>query len=37
MVCLAHNCKKGFRCLAKISVEDVLKVADEVLKEEGGS
>ena len=33
MVCHAHNCKKGFKCLAKITVEDVLKAADEILKE----
>lgn len=33
LICLAHNCKKGFKCLAKISAEDVLKVADEILKE----
>jgi len=31
-VCLAHNCQKGFLCLKAISVEDVLKVAEEILK-----
>jgi len=30
-VCLAHNCQKGFLCLKAISVEDVLKVAEEIL------
>ncbi|MEW6171029.1 MAG: lipopolysaccharide heptosyltransferase II, partial [Candidatus Omnitrophota bacterium] len=30
--CLAHNCVKRFRCLDAINVDDVVKVADEVLK-----
>jgi heptosyltransferase-2 len=30
--CLAHNCQKEFACLKAITVEDVLKVADEILK-----
>lgn len=30
--CLAHNCVKRFRCLDAISVDDVVKVAEEVLK-----
>jgi len=32
ITCLAHNCKKDFACLKAISVDDVLKVADEILK-----
>jgi lipopolysaccharide heptosyltransferase II len=32
LVCLAHNCKKGFWCLQKITVDDVLKAADDILK-----
>jgi heptosyltransferase-2 len=31
--CLAHNCKKEFSCLKAISLEDVLAVADSLLKE----
>jgi heptosyltransferase-2 len=31
--CLAHNCKKQFACLKAITVDDVLKVADEVLSQ----
>jgi heptosyltransferase-2 len=30
--CLAHNCNKEFACLKAITVDDVLKVADEILK-----
>lgn len=30
-VCLAHNCKIGFRCLAAITVEEVLTAADKIL------
>lgn len=30
--CLAHNCVKRFRCLDAISIEDVVKVVEEVLK-----
>jgi ADP-heptose:LPS heptosyltransferase len=29
--CLAHNCDKEFACLKAISVDDVLKAADEIL------
>ena len=29
--CLAHNCQKEFACLKAISVEDVLKVAEDIL------
>ncbi len=29
--CLAHNCVKGFACLKAISVEDVVKAAEEIL------
>ncbi|MFH1441206.1 MAG: lipopolysaccharide heptosyltransferase II [Candidatus Omnitrophota bacterium] len=29
--CLAHNCSKEFACLKAISVEDVLKIAEEIL------
>ncbi|MBN1914055.1 MAG: lipopolysaccharide heptosyltransferase II [Candidatus Omnitrophica bacterium] len=32
VVCLAHNCDKGFACLKAISVEDVLAAADEILQ-----
>jgi len=31
--CLAHNCVKEFACLKAITVEDVVKVADSILKE----
>lgn len=31
-VCLAHNCKIGFDCLKSITVEDVLKAVDEIVK-----
>lgn len=31
--CLAHNCIKGFACLKAISADEVLKIADEILKE----
>lgn len=31
-VCLAHNCKIGFDCLKAITVEDVLKAVDDILK-----
>ena len=31
-ICLAHNCKLGFKCLNMISVEDVLSAADKILK-----
>ena len=30
--CLAHNCAKGFLCLQAITVEEVLKLAEELLK-----
>jgi len=30
--CLAHNCIKGFACLKAITVEEVLEVADPILK-----
>lgn len=30
-ICLAHNCKRGFKCLDMISVEDVLSAADRIL------
>ena len=30
--CLAHNCMKDFACLKAITVDDVLSVADEILK-----
>jgi len=30
--CLAHNCKKEFTCLKAISVNDVLKAVEEILK-----
>jgi len=30
--CLAHNCVKEFACLKAISVDDVVSVADEILK-----
>ena len=29
--CLAHNCTRGFRCLAAITVDDVLNAADSIL------
>ncbi len=29
--CLAHNCDKGFKCLAAITVEDVIKAAGKIL------
>jgi heptosyltransferase II len=31
-ICLAHNCQKGFACLKAITVEDVLRAADSILK-----
>jgi heptosyltransferase-2 len=31
-LCLAHNCRKGFACLKAISVEEVVKAADSILK-----
>jgi len=30
-ICLAHNCKLGFKCLDMISVEDVLSAAERIL------
>ncbi|MFA5350394.1 MAG: glycosyltransferase family 9 protein, partial [Candidatus Omnitrophota bacterium] len=30
--CLAHNCEKEFACLKAISIEDVLSVAESILK-----
>jgi len=30
--CLAHNCVKDFACLKAITVDDVLKVADEIIR-----
>lgn len=30
-ICLAHNCKLGFKCLDMISVEDVLSAAEQIL------
>jgi heptosyltransferase II len=30
-ICLAHNCRRGFKCLEAITVEDVLCAADKVL------
>lgn len=30
-VCLAHNCKRGFKCLDAISVEEVLEAAGKIL------
>lgn len=30
-ICLAHNCKRGFKCLDMISVEDVLSAAEQIL------
>jgi heptosyltransferase-2 len=30
--CLAHNCAKGFICLKAITVEDVLRLADSILR-----
>ncbi len=30
--CLAHNCKKGFLCLKAITADDVLTVAENILK-----
>ena len=30
-ICLAHNCKLGFKCLDMISVEDVLAAAEQIL------
>ncbi|MDD5596211.1 MAG: lipopolysaccharide heptosyltransferase II, partial [Candidatus Omnitrophica bacterium] len=30
--CLAHNCLKGFACLKAIKVEEVISIADEILK-----
>ncbi len=32
-VCLAHNCKIGFKCLKAITVEEVLTAADKILGE----
>jgi len=31
-VCLAHNCKRGFKCLDAISVEEVLAAAERLLR-----
>lgn len=31
-VCLAHNCKIGFDCLKAITVDDVLKAVDDIVK-----
>ena len=31
-ICLAHNCKLGFKCLDMISVEDVLAAAGQILR-----
>ncbi|MDP3803953.1 MAG: lipopolysaccharide heptosyltransferase II [Candidatus Omnitrophota bacterium] len=31
-VCLAHNCRRGFKCLEAITVEDVLAAADKILE-----
>ena len=31
-ICLAHNCNIGFDCLKAITVEDVLKAVDDILK-----
>lgn len=31
-ICLAHNCKLGFKCLDAISVEEVLSAADQILR-----
>jgi heptosyltransferase-2 len=31
--CLAHNCQKEFACLKAITVEDVLRAAEEILKD----
>ncbi len=31
-ICLAHNCRLGFKCLDAISVEEVLLAADKILK-----
>jgi heptosyltransferase-2 len=31
-ICLAHNCKLGFKCLDMISVEDVLSAAGRILR-----
>jgi len=33
--CLAHNCKKEFACLKAVTVEDVLKAANEILANVG--
>jgi len=30
--CLAHNCTKEFACLKAITVDDVIKAADSILK-----
>ncbi|MCX5708540.1 MAG: hypothetical protein NTY14_06185 [Candidatus Omnitrophica bacterium] len=30
--CLAHNCRKNFLCLQAVTVEDVLKLAEELIK-----
>ncbi len=30
-ICLAHNCRRGFKCLDAISVEEVLAAADRIL------
>ena len=35
-VCLAHNCRNGFRCLDAITVEGVLEAADKILKGTNG-
>ncbi|MFA5085561.1 MAG: lipopolysaccharide heptosyltransferase II [Candidatus Omnitrophota bacterium] len=31
VICLAHNCKLGFKCLDMISVEEVISSADQIL------
>ena len=31
-ICLAHNCKLGFKCLDAISVEEVLAAAEQILR-----
>ncbi|MCM8799574.1 MAG: lipopolysaccharide heptosyltransferase II [Candidatus Omnitrophica bacterium] len=32
--CLAHNCQRGFLCLKAITVDDVLNIAEEILRKE---
>ncbi|MDP8259433.1 MAG: lipopolysaccharide heptosyltransferase II [Candidatus Gygaella obscura] len=31
LVCLAHDCKKGFKCLSLIKVSDILTIIDELI------